>query len=196
MTPNFSKFHWTSILERRLDKTGTPGQVLQGTTRICRRVKVNKEAEECCPGVFINYKITKTLFRLKWNSLFLSTVCCLESGEWAISPKLVLCPCTPRRLSLYFFWAQGSLFSTNLWVPPLHNTASWYNFSSKAEKEYPLSWSQKKMDKSFDISPFCLNPKIRSAHSCRWADTCLDSNAYEIIRLHYGQIPRDSVGSV
>ena len=196
MTPNFSKFHWTSILERRLDKTGTPGQVLQGTTRICRRIKVNKEAEECWAGVFINYKITKTLFRLKRSSLFLSTVCCLESGEWAFSPKSVLCPCTPRRLSLSFF-APRARFSVQtceyrLYIILLPGTI----LALKLRKSTLWVEAKKKMDKSFDISPFCLNPKIRSAHSCRWADTCLDSNAYEIIRLHYGQIPRDSVGSV
>lgn len=28
--------------------------------------------------------------------------------------------------------------------------------------------------------PFCLNPNMRSTHSCKWAETCFDSNAWKI----------------
>jgi len=37
------------------------------------------------------------------------------------------------------------------------------------------------------IVPFCLNPKMRSTHSCRWADTCFDSKACNINRKYIQQ---------
>ena len=121
----------------------------------------------------------------------------MESGDWSFTIKLGLWSWTPRRFPLQFFGPGLALqykqsFESRLYIILLPGPM----LALKLRRSTLWGWSQKKMDKSFDISPFCLNPKIRSAHSCRWADTCLDSNAYEIIRLRYGHIPRLRVGSV